>query len=242
MTTIFPATDKQDLADKVAQRFVALISEIQNGEGGAHDDGIARVVFTGGSSGIAVLEALESTDDAADVDWQRIEIFFGDERNLSLDDAESNEGQARRALLDKLDIPAERIHGYGLSGGTDLNERADEYSAVINKVAPAGFDIHLLGLGDDGHINSLFPNHAGLDNEADVIAVTDSPKPPAERLSLGLSAVAHADRIWFLAAGKNKEDAVARLVSTAGPNKSCPATLVHGRIETLLFSDAIPAH
>ena len=242
MTTIFPATDKQDLGVKVAQRFIALVRDIQDSEGGAHDDGIARVVLTGGSSGLAVLEALAQTAHSHELDWSRIEFFFGDERNVPVDDSESNEGQARRVLLDQLEIPAHRVHGYSLSGGNDLTERADDYTAEIKEFAPAGFDIHLLGLGDDGHINSLFPNHAGLNDDATVITVTDSPKSPAQRLSLGLSQLAFADRIWFLAAGKNKADAVARLVSTEGSGQDCPATLVHGRIETLLFSDVIPAH
>ncbi|MDK4235071.1 6-phosphogluconolactonase [Corynebacterium propinquum] len=240
MTTVFPATDKQDMAHKVAQRFVDLVTEIHATGGGAHDDGIVRVVLTGGSSGAAVLEALASKD--AELDWSRIRIFFGDERNLAVDDPESNEGLARRVLLDQLDIPEDNIYGYGLAGNDDLADRARDYAVVLADFAPAGFDLHLVGIGDDGHINSLFPHHAGLDNEATVIAVTDSPKPPAERLSLGLRAVTHSDRIWFLAAGENKSDAVAQVLSTAEPDKSCPATLVHGRIETLLFSDVIPAH
>lgn len=240
MTTVFPATDKQDMAHKVAQRFVDLVTEMHATGGGSHDDGTVRVVLTGGSSGAAVLEALAST--GAELDWSRIRLFFGDERNLAVDDAESNEGLARRVFLDQLDIPEDNIHGYGLAGNDDLAERARDYAALLADFAPAGFDIHLVGIGDDGHINSLFPNHAALDNEATVIAVTDSPKPPAERLSLGLRAVTRTDRIWFLAAGENKSEAVARVVSTAEPDKSCPATLVHGRIETLLFSDVIPAH
>lgn len=240
MTTVFPATDKQDMAHKVAQRFVDLVTEIHATGGGAHDDGIVRVVLTGGSSGAAVLEALASKD--AELDWSRIRIFFGDERNLAVDDPESNEGLARRVLLDQLDIPEDNIYGYGLAGNDDLADRARDYAVVLADFAPAGFDLHLVGIGDDGHINSLFPHHAGLDNEATVIAVTDSPKPPAERLSLGIRAVTHSDRIWFLAAGENKSDAVAQVLSTAEPDKSCPATLVHGRIETLLFSDVIPAH
>ena len=109
MTTIFPATDKQDLAVKVAERFIALVRDIQDSEGGAHDDGIARVVLTGGSSGLAVLEALAQTAHSHELDWSRIEFFFGDERNVPVDDSESNEGQARRVLLDQLEIPAHRV-------------------------------------------------------------------------------------------------------------------------------------
>lgn len=240
MTTIFPARDKHDLVSKVAHRFVELVSEIQNTGGGSHDDGIVRVVLTGGTSGIAVLEALATTD--SDIEWSGVHFFFGDERNLAISDKESNEGQARRAFLDQLDIPETNIHGYGLTGADDLAERAQEYTAMLEKFAPAGFDIHLAGVGDDGHINSLFPHHAGLKDNSGVISVTDSPKPPAQRLSLGLKKVAQSDRIWLLAAGQNKSEAIARLVSSTSPDASCPATLVHGRIETLLFSDVIPAH
>ena len=122
MTTVFPATDKQDMAHKVAQRFVDLVTEIHATGGGAHDDGTVRVVLTGGSSGAAVLEALASK--GTELDWSRIRIFFGDERNLAVDDPESNEGLARRVLLDQLNIPEDNIHGYGLAGNDDLTDRA----------------------------------------------------------------------------------------------------------------------
>ncbi len=211
--------------------------------GGACGDGRARIVLTGGTAGIALLERLAATDLRTRIDWSRVELFFGDERNVEVSHPDSNEGQARDALLSHIDIPEQNIHGYGLDGGP-MDEAVARYRDVLAEVAPGGFDVHLLGMGGEGHINSLFPHtDAVREREELVVAVTDSPKPPAQRATLTLPAVHAADHVWLLISGEGKAEAAAHAMDPATDPVSWPAAGARGRVETryYLTQDAAPA-
>lgn len=226
MVDIVRARDTEDLVAQASARFIEVVSAA-TAEGGT-----ARVVLTGGGAGIKLLEKLSV--DAADLPWDRIHVFFGDERNVPVTDPESNEGQARDALLSKVSIPEDNIHGYGL-GDVDLADAANAYEAVVNEFAPNGFDLHLLGMGGEGHINSLFPHtDAVKENNAKVIAVFDSPKPPAERATLTLPAVHSAKRVWLLVSGAEKAAAAAAIVNGEAA-VDWPAAGATGSKETILF-------
>lgn len=211
------------LLDDVTSRFTSLMAQIQ-AEGRT-----ARVVLTGGTAGIALLERLADEP----IDWTRMEVFFGDERNVPVDHPDSNEGQARAALLSKVDIPESNIHGYGLDGGP-MDHAVEEYK---NLVGEGGFDLHLLGMGGEGHINSLFP-HTSAVREKDelVVAVTDSPKPPAERATLTLPAVQSADRVWLLVSGAEKAEAAGHAGDGPAAAETWPVAGAIGREETVLFA------
>ncbi|GAB3591363.1 6-phosphogluconolactonase [Corynebacterium faecale] len=238
MVEIINATDTADLVDQAANRFIAVAESATAPGGGINYDGVARIVLTGGGAGIKLLEKLSV--DGADLPWERIHVFFGDERNVPVNDPESNEGQAREALLSKVSIPEENIHGYGLLGldAQSLAESAAAYAQVLAQFAPRGFDLHLLGMGGEGHINSLFPHtDAVRESERTVIAVTDSPKPPAERVTLTLPAVRSAQRVWLLVSGAEKAEAAAAIVN-GEPAVDWPAAGATGTEETLLFLSA----
>lgn len=232
MVTINQVSDLDELTTTAAQHFADVVKEIQaSADSGVNRDGVAHVVLTGGTAGIATLEKLASIEG---IDWAKVHVYFGDERNVPVDHPDSNEGQARDALLNKVDIPADRIHGYGL-GEVDMESSAREYEQVITTTSPQGFDIHLLGMGYEGHINSLFPHtDAVRETERLVIAVTDSPKPPPERTTLTLPAVARAERVWFLIAGEDKAEAAGH-VARRSPADDWPAAGAQGRQETVLF-------
>lgn len=230
------------LVDATASSLTTLIRNIQSSPtGGVHHDGVARLVLTGGTAGIALLRRLAEDDLREQIDWSRVHVFFGDERNVATTHPDSNEGQAREALLGRVDIAASNIHGYGLDGGA-MDNAVTSYAATLDAHAPQGFDLHLLGMGGEGHINSLFPHtDAVRERDALVVAVTDSPKPPAERATLTLPAVSRAERVWFLVSGSEKTDAAAALVAGADPVE-WPAAGAHGSAETVLFAteDAAP--
>lgn len=232
MVTINQVSDLDELTTTAAQLFADVLKEIQaSADSGVNRDGVAHVVLTGGTAGIATLEKLAYIEG---IDWAKVHVYFGDERNVPVDHPDSNEGQARDALLNKVDIPADRIHGYGL-GEVDMESSAREYEQVITTTSPQGFDIHLLGMGYEGHINSLFPHtDAVRETERLVIAVTDSPKPPPERTTLTLPAVARAERVWFLIAGEDKAEAAGH-VARRSPADDWPAAGAQGRQETVLF-------
>lgn len=223
------------LIEQAATSLVDVVSSLQTTGLGRHRDGVARIVLTGGGAGIGMLERVRELEDADPrVDWSRVHVFFGDERNVPVDHADSNEGQARRALLDHVDIPEANIHGYGL-GEVSMQDAADAYRETIGKVAPEGFDIHLLGMGHEGHVNSLFPHtDAVRESERLVLAVTDSPKPPAERVTLTLPAVHRAEQVWLLVSGGNKAEAASRVVAGADP-VDWPAAGARGAEETVLY-------
>lgn len=226
MVTVERTTDLDSLVDAASQRFVDVV---ENAQAEGRD---ARVVLTGGTAGIRVLEALRKNPGG--IDWQRIHVFFGDERNVPVSHADSNEGQARAALLDHVGIPADHIHGYRL-GELDMESSVEFYTGELEKFAPEGFDLHLLGMGGEGHINTLFPGTAAVnETEKLVVAEYDSPKPPAERVTLTLPAVARAERVWLLVSGAEKAEAAGQIVRRADPN-DWPAAGAQGRLETVLF-------
>ncbi|WP_165165164.1 6-phosphogluconolactonase [Corynebacterium qintianiae] len=231
MVSVSRFPDLDSLIDASTKRFTETISAIHaDPVGGVNGDGTARVVLTGGTAGIRFLEGLRGSG----IDWSRVSIFFGDERNVPVTDPDSNEGQARAALLDHVAIPEANIHGYGLTGA-DMSAPVERYEQTVGIAAPDGFDIHLLGMGGEGHVNSLFPDtDAVRETERLVIAVTDSPKPPAERATLTLPAVARAQRVWLLVSGAQKAEAAGELVRGASP-EAWPAAGAKGREETILF-------
>lgn len=230
------------LIDATASSLFDIVEDTQaSASSGLHRDGVARLVLTGGTAGIALLHRLAEDDLAERIDWSRVHVFFGDERNVAVTHPDSNEGQARQALLNHVGIPPGNIHGYGLDGG-DMERAAAEYTEAINAFAPNGFDLHLLGMGGEGHINSLFPDtDAVREDAALVVTVTDSPKPPAERASLTLPAVRRAERVWLLVSGAEKAEAAAAVVAGEDP-VDWPAAGARGAKETVLYvtEDAAP--
>jgi 6-phosphogluconolactonase len=207
--------------------------------------GLATIVLTGGGPGIALLKRLGSHP----VDWARVHLFWGDDRFVPHDDAERNEKQAREALLDHIDIPAANIHPMPPSDGEfgpDIRAAADAYQDVLAANAEPGsptpiFDVHLLGMGGEGHINSLFPHTAAV-READrmVVGVDDSPKPPPRRITLTLPAMRRSRQVWLVVSGEAKADAVAAAVHGADP-LDVPAAGAVGSESTLWLLDSAAA-
>ncbi|MEJ5996789.1 6-phosphogluconolactonase [Corynebacterium sp. H130] len=240
---VINVADRDALVKQAAADFVALISRVQAGAG-LYDDGIARVVVTGGGAGIGLLKELRSLDWAAEaqaedfpiqrVDWSRVHIFFGDERVVPVDHPDSNEGQAREALLDHVALNPEWIHSYKL-GSLSPKESALFYGQELEQWAPKGFDLHLLGMGGEGHINSLFPHTAAVREDAAlVVPVFDSPKPPAERVTLTMPAVNSASHVWLLVSGAEKAEAASQVIARSDA-LDWPAAGAHGTVETRLY-------
>ena len=162
------------------------------------------LVLAGGSTPAPIYSALR----AADTDWSLWEIWFGDERCLPTDNPERNSTMATKAWLEHVPIPAERIHVIPAEHGA--TRAAIEYSDALRGVGP--FDQVLLGLGEDGHTASLFPDHdwgSGAD-APDALAVLDAAKPPPQRVSLSAARLSHARSVVFLVAGEGKREAVRR--------------------------------
>lgn len=162
-----------------------------------------RLVLAGGETPRAVYQALRT----AEADWSAWHIYFGDERCLPPDDPARNSRMAGEAWLDHVAIPASQIHPIPTELGAC--QAAAAYAAILRDVD--SFDLVLLGLGEDGHTASLFPGHSPLpgDEAAEVLAVFDAPKPPAQRVSLSAARLAWTRQLVFLIAGEGKRQAVA---------------------------------
>lgn len=235
MVTLRRPDTLSTLLDQAATSLIDVVSSLQTTGGGRHGDGVARLVLTGGGAGIGLLERIREHEDADPrIDWSRVHVFFGDDRNVPVDHEDSNEGQAREALLNHVDIPEANIHGIGLDGG-EMEAAARAYEQQIKELAPEGFDIHLLGMGHEGHINSLFPHTDALrETERLVLAVPDSPKPPAERVTLTLPAVRRSEQVWLLVSGEDKAQAAKAVVDRANP-EDWPAAGAEGTADTVVY-------
>lgn len=170
-----------------------------------------HVALAGGSTPLRAYEHL----DAMDLAWDRVHLWYGDERCVPFEDPESNHGQARERLA----APGATWHPMPGTLGPDAGARAyaDELGATI-------LDLTLLGMGPDGHTASLFPGHPLLDAPGLVAGIADSPKPPPERITLTLRALNASHRIVLLVTGEAKREALARLL--AGPDRAIPASLL----------------
>lgn len=209
--------------------------------------GRALVVLTGGGTGIGLLRRLG--EHAARIDWEHVHVYFGDDRFVPADDDERNEKQAREALLDHVGIPADNIHAMAASDGAfgeDLDVAALAYEQVLADHAEPGertpvFDVHLLGMGGEGHVNSLFPDTPAVAETARlVLPVYDSPKPPSRRITLTLPAIRRSREVWLVVAGQAKAEAVAAAVGGADP-VAVPAAGATGRDQTVWLLDEAAA-
>lgn len=227
--------DKDALVTAAGDRLVGAITAAISARGQA------SVVLTGGGTGIGMLERVKER--SREIDWSKVHIYWGDERFVTHDDDERNDKQAREALLDDIDIPAVNVHAMAASDGEfgdDLDAAAAGYEQVLNEtfVDPEReFDVHLLGMGPEGHVNSLFPDtDAVRETERMVVGVTDSPKPPPRRITLTLPAIQRSREVWLVVSGDGKADAVAAALGGADP-VDLPAAGAVGREATVWLLD-----
>lgn len=230
---IFP--DSQALVGAAAARLTDTISAAITARGRA------LVVLTGGGNGIGLLQSLVDRQ----IDWSKVHLFWGDERYVPEDDDERNDKQARAALLAHVDIAPSQVHPMPASDGefgNDLAAAALAYEQLLAANAAPGqpvpnFDVHLLGMGPEGHINSLFPDTpAVLETSRMVVGVEDSPKPPPRRITLTLPAIARSREVWLMVSGAGKAGAVAAAIGGAAP-VSVPAAGAVGQQATLWLLD-----
>lgn len=205
--------------------------------------GQAAIALTGGGTGIGLLKRVRER--SGEIDWAKVHIYWGDERFVPQDDDERNDKQAREALLDHIGIPPVNVHAIAASDGEfgdDLEAAAAGYAQLLSaNFDTPEFDVHLLGMGGEGHVNSLFPDtDAVRETERFVVGVSDSPKPPPRRITLTLPAVQSSREVWLVVSGEAKADAVAAAVGGADP-VDIPAAGAVGRERTVWLLDEAAA-
>jgi len=191
------------------------------------------LVLAGGSTPQKTYEEIVARHARA-IEWKRVHVFFGDERCVPPDDAQSNYAMARAALLSRVAIPETNVHRMRAEvapppRAADEHER--ELRTFFVGAAWPAFDLVLLGVGEDGHTASLFPGHEALAERTRwVVAVRTEAKPPPWRLSLTLPALCASRDAMFLACGAGKR-AIVAAVRAGGA--TFPSAMVRptGRLE-----------
>jgi 6-phosphogluconolactonase len=182
-----------------ALRTAALDLIVQTAAQAIAQRGRFDIVLAGGTTPRAIYEELRNVQ----TDWARWYVWYGDERCLPPTDAERNSKMAYDAWIRHVAIPPRQHHVIATEMGAA--RAAANYNLQLGMLGD--FDLVLLGLGEDGHTASLFPD-SSWDNGEAAIAVSDAPKPPADRVSLTASRLSRARQVLFIATGAGKKAAV----------------------------------
>ncbi|MEO7588385.1 MAG: 6-phosphogluconolactonase [Arachnia sp.] len=220
--------DASEVADVVARRLLERIVELQEKRGLVH------ICLTGGSTANKMYERFAALVPDSALDATKLQLWWGDERFVPGTDADRNSLQAVSRLARTVSIKSADIHMMPAQDGrADSHQCAAEYETEL---ADTTFDITLLGIGPDGHVGSIFPDHPSFETTSrSVIGVTDSPKPPSDRISMTIPAMNRSEEIWLIATGASKADAVARALNG---DPALPASHVAAREATYWFLDA----
>jgi 6-phosphogluconolactonase len=154
------------------------------------------------------------------IDWERVDVFFGDERAVPPDHPDSNYFMVQRTLLARVPIPAGNVHRMEA-------ERADREAAArdYERALPLRLDVLLLGMGPDGHTASLFPGSDAMDEQHRLVLPVVGAKPPAERLTITPPVIRAARRVAVIATGEDKAVMVARAIEGSLAPKAVPVQL-----------------
>jgi 6-phosphogluconolactonase len=205
--------DAEVLAEAVAARLINRLADAQ-----AHR-GEASIVLTGGRIAAKVYQNILASNLHGIVNWSKVDFWWGDERFLPSGDPERNETQAREAFLDHLPVDPARVHPMASADAVATPEEAaslyrDELARAAGGEGFPAFDLLLLGIGEDGHVASLFPGNPALEvADVSTVGVHDSPKPPPQRVSLTMTAINAATAAWIIASGEGKAEAVDEALS-----------------------------
>jgi len=202
------------------------------------------IAFSGGSAATSVCACLNLNKFRDEVDWSKWFIFFCDERFVELTNSDSNYKAIEDGLLSQ-NPHINRQQVFKLKYTGTVHEAAQEYEDQLKTVFEPDqtpqFDLLVLGMGPDGHICSLFPHHILLKEEKKwVCALSDSPKPPPERITLSLNVVNNARNVLFYTTGKGKAENI-RSAIEGESSEEVPASLVRpksGSVHWFMDTDA----
>jgi 6-phosphogluconolactonase len=230
MTRLTTCADPEAVADRAAALIVRQLGRARE------QRGVAHIALSGGSTPQRTYEMLAAQAAAlADV-----EVWFADERCVGPQHPDSNYLLAEQALLTPASLPPGRVHR--MRGELGPQDGAASYARELVEGPPAEggvpvLDLIVLGIGPDGHVASLFPGAPTLDAGEDAVClgVSDSPKPPPQRITLSLAVLRAARACLLLATGASKADAIS--AALAEPSHHVPASLLRRERLTVLVDD-----
>ena len=214
--------DAKELSEEVTVQILASI------EKGLKLKNQYHLVLTGGTLGIQISEALVNEFNADPDGFTGLHIWWSDERFVPADSVERNAFPFHKTVVNSKIV----IHQVLASDvAKSIEESVSDYDLALENV---DIDLNILGLGPDGHVASLFPGVADIDDQRRIFAITDSPKPPPARVSFTMSTINSAQEVWIVAAGESKAEAVTKIIEG---DLSIPASYVRGHSHTRLIVD-----
>ena len=217
--------------------------EIANVMKAAIDDrGVCFVALSGGETPRQIYRRLGRDPLKDRVNWNHVHLFFSDERSVPPNDSQSNYGMVERSLLSWIDIPRQNVHR--IKGEIEPSLAAQEYEEALKSTIgdkQGRFDLMLLGLGEDGHVASMFPGTEVIDEQVALVRPVRNPNQNIQRVTLTFPVINSSREIIFLVSGRRKSSIVQRVLGTSKPTKELPATMVRpvvGNLHWLIDHDA----
>ncbi|MCP4141596.1 MAG: 6-phosphogluconolactonase [Chloroflexi bacterium] len=231
--TISPKSES--LAQTFAEYFV------QKAKESIQECGRFLTVLSGGGTPLKAYRLLAQEPLKSQVDWQKVHLFWGDERFVPHDDSQSNFYQAKEALLDHVDLPEENLHP--MPTHLEPDKAVKNYFQTLDSYTEAGqkqvrFDLVLLGLGDDGHTASLFVGQSALWTNPVVTTEGDYQGRPSTRLTLTPMIINQAREIVFMVSGASKADALANALGVEKDINRFPSQAISGPVRWMVDEDA----
>ena len=187
-----------------------------------------HIALSGGSTPKIVFDELASRNIPDEV-WQKVSLYWGDERCVPPSDNESNFKMTVEHLLSKINIPEANVHR--IKGENKPEYEAERYQEILEKELPNSgglprFDLVILGMGDDGHTASIFPHEIELWHSKNLCEVAEHPESGQKRITITGKLINHATTVAFLVTGESKSEKVEEIINLEGDFKSYPANLV----------------
>jgi 6-phosphogluconolactonase len=183
------------------------------------------LVLSGGSTPKALYKMLG--DEPGCIDWSKVSLYFGDERNVAPDHADSNFKMASESMISRVNIPANQV--YRMRGEADAAQAAGEYNELLQSkgiATSAQFDLVLLGMGADGHTASLFPETTALDEREKLVTSTWVEKLKTNRITMTPKALLAARSVVFLIGGADKVDTLQDVLEGEYKPRTYPSQLI----------------
>ena len=219
MKALIEVVDTKSFASTVADELVASIGEILD------EQETCSLVLAGGSTPSNTYRLLARPPRVNDIDWSKLHIFWGDERWVGKEDNQSNYRMANETFLSQIDIPESNIHPVDTSLASP-KDGAKDYEKVINEtLGEETFDIVLLGVGEDGHIASLFPKDPALKKKDALTYSVQNPNDGTDRVTISVKSILSAKKVIFLVTGDSKSDVIKTILEEEADPNDYPAKL-----------------
>ncbi len=227
--------DPTALCEEAARRIVTLAEEKL-----ADNQHFFSLVLSGGSTPKQLYQLLAAEPYRSQLNWSKIEIYFGDERCVPPDHADSNYLMAYTSMLSKLPLPEPNIHR--MRGELTPDAAAIEYGKLLkDKFHDGGPDLVLLGMGDEGHTASLFPDTTALDETHHRCVANFVPKLNAWRVTMTYPFINRAEQVMMLIAGESKAKTLEEVLEGPKDIKRLPIQGIHAAKKQVWLLDAAAA-